>query len=375
MKLMKTLGLCAAAMALVALSSVEAAAQGAPVLTATAVGNRVTIEWTTVPGALGYTLQAGTASGLANIASVNIASTAGPRAVVDAPDGRYFLRVRAFAGAVSGPFSNEVDLTVGGPPAPPPPPPGPCPQPAAPAASANVGGGFSVAITWNQVAGATAYRVELSRSSGNTEYQQTFGANQTSMAVTIGFPGTFFARVVAGNTCGSSTSPEISFTLAAPTPGSGPRTPNPPPGQLLPPPGYGAAVAQQIAAQYRGDLFNSCREAGGNNVWLFRLLQALRQRDSRWGLNYKRGWPGDLSQDIITWNGTDGPDEGATQIFLFDTIGGHCGGNPDWNWADVTGPTWAGRGNPACAPNSYCARWTIQPYTAAGLGPDGRPQQ
>src|SRR5688572_387003 len=98
MKQMKTLGLCAAAFALVALSSVEAGAQGAPVLTATAVGNRVTIEWTTVAGALGYTLQAGTASGLANIASVNIAASAGTRAVVDAPSGRYFLRVRAFAG-------------------------------------------------------------------------------------------------------------------------------------------------------------------------------------------------------------------------------------------------------------------------------------
>ena len=113
-------------------------------------------------------------------------------------------------------------------------------------------------------------------------------------------------------------------------------------------------MAQEIARAYPGDLRNSCVEQGGNNTWLFRLVQRLRQEDSRWGLNWKRGRIGDLSQDIVTYNWGSEADEGTRQIYVLDVIGGHCGGNP----SDAAGsirrasaaPTPSGRSSPTRRP-------------------------
>jgi hypothetical protein len=99
-----------------------------------------------------------------------------------------------------------------------------------------------------------------------------------------------------------------------------------------------------------------------------RVVQRLRQIDSRWGLNDKRGNRGDMSQDIIAYNPTNRPDNGESQIYLFDIISGHCTGRADVWFQDVTGPTWAGRGSPACG-TEWCARWTIDAYLRAGLTP------
>ena len=98
-------------------------------------------------------------------------------------------------------------------------------------------------------------------------------------------------------------------------------------------------VIVATANAYRADLRNSCVEHGGNNVWLFRLVNALRQRDSRWGLNWKRGNRGDMSQDVVNYNFGSGPDEDSTNVYIIDTIGGHCGNNPGPNWEDVTQKT------------------------------------
>ena len=47
-----------------------------------------------------------------------------------------------------------------------------------------------------------------------------------------------------------------------PAPAPGGRTPDPAPGQQLPNPSYGAAVVQQVAAQYPNALRNSCQDLG-----------------------------------------------------------------------------------------------------------------
>jgi hypothetical protein len=205
--------------------------------------------------------------------------------------------------------------------------------------------------------------MQFSRAAGTTELAQN--TTSTSFSQFVGLAGTFYVRVVAITPCGNSTSATVSFTLAQ-TPGTGPRTPNPPAGTILPLPSYGNGVAASIAAQYRGDLLNSCRDTGGNNVWLFRLLQALRQRDSRWGLNYKRGNRGDLSQDIITYNGTDQPDGAIARIYLVDTISGHCGGNPQPDFNDVSAATWTAGQQGLCS-NAWCSLWTIDPFLAGGF--------
>ena len=120
-------------------------------------------------------------------------------------------------------------------------------------------------------------------------------------------------------------------------------------------------VVREIAAAYPGDLRNSCREFGGNNRWLFRLVAKLRERDKRWGLNWKRAIVGDMSQDVITYNWGDEGDEGTFKVRAWDVIGGHCGNNPGGQASEITDP------NPP-AP-SRGARWTLQPYIQAGFIP------
>jgi hypothetical protein len=348
MPLTKTTGVVA--LALVALWARDAAAQ-APTLTVAANGAAVAIAWTPVAGASIYNI---VVSGSLN-ADVNLPASI-TRVVVNAPAGSYTLRVRGAAAGQFGPFSNAATVTVGGSPA-----PAPC-QPAAPSVTATVNGP-SVTVNWGAVSGASGYSVQYSRFAGGTELVQN--TTQTSHTQFVGLVGTFFVRVVAVTPCGSATSAEASFTISSLT-GNLPRTPDPAPGQLLPKPSYGQSVVTQIAQQYGSDLRNSCVEQGGNNIFLYRVLSALRQRDSRWGLNQKRGNQG-MSQDIVTYNPTAGPDNTAQQIYLFDTIGGHCGSSPSWNWGDVTDVTWEAGGAGLCS-NRYCALWYIpQQYYQAGF--------
>jgi hypothetical protein len=253
---------------------------------------------------------------------------------------------------LSGPFSNTVTVTVGA--------PGPCGQIGNIVATTTTQGG-SVQVNWNDVPSAIGYRIEFSRFPGSTEVMYTRPAGTHSFTLYVGMLGTFYVRVVTGNGCSTSTSNEIEFRIEQ-LGGSGPRTPDPPPGQILPLPGYGPAVAQSIANAFRGELHNSCTEHGGNNAWLFRVVFALRQLDSRWGLNWKRGNFGDMSQDVVAYNYGSGADEGTTDVYIIDVIGGHCGGNPDWNWQDQTGAT---------RDAGSIGRWTLHPYLRF-LPPDAR---
>jgi hypothetical protein len=348
MKLTKTTGLVA--VALLALCAREAAAQ-APALTSTVNGSSVRLDWTAVAGATSYELDVtGSLVVTAQIPTLFVQ--------VNAPAGTYNVRVRGRNGATAGPYSNTVTVTVGGAPA-----PGPC-QPTAPSATASVNGGV-VTVNWGAVPGATGYVVQFSRFSGGTELSQATAQN--AYVQFVGMVGTFYARVVAVTPCGNAVSTEVAFTIDSLV-GNLPRTPDPAPGTILPPPTYLQSVVTAMAQQYPGELRNSCAETGGNNVWMFRVVNALRQRDSRWGMNQKRGNQG-LSQDIGAYNGTALPDAQAQQVYLFDIISGHCGGNPGPNWTDVTAGTWsAGQaGTPGCA-NAWCALWFIpQQYFQLGL--------
>ncbi|MFN2446341.1 MAG: hypothetical protein ABR606_12275 [Vicinamibacterales bacterium] len=77
----------------------------------------------------------------------------------------------------------------------------------------------------------------------------------------------------------------------------------------------------------------------------------LRAIDNRYGLNWKRGVVGDMSQDVIAYNYADVPDFQATarHIHAWDAISGHCGGSPSPNAGYL--------GNPAGQ-----AGWTNLPY-------------
>jgi hypothetical protein len=121
-----------------------------------------------------------------------------------------------------------------------------------------------------------------------------------------------------------------------------------------PPIGYGDqfGAVSQVAAARPGELQNSC----ATNTFMFEVVAELRRRtgSNRWGLNWKRGIVGDLSQDIVTYYaGAEGSVmANNSNVRIYDIIGSHCGGRPSPFWADQTGPTRAA---------GTIGRWTTEP--------------
>ncbi|MBA3270797.1 MAG: hypothetical protein H0T71_09810, partial [Acidobacteria bacterium] len=123
--------------------------------------------------------------------------------------------------------------------------------------------------------------------------------------------------------------------------GRGGRAPDPGAGQRLPLPDV-AHVVQQVA-NARPDLIrNSCQEHGGSWAFMDLVVDTLRTYDTRWGYNGKRGNAADPSHDVIDYHYGAGRDEGSTEVYIIDIIGGHCGANPSPSWGDVTGVTASG---------------------------------
>lgn len=315
-------------------------------LTASTTGSTVTFNVGLPAGPLtGLVVAAGVGPGQTQaVVPVPVASQV---SLPNVPPGTYFARMHAIGpGGPSG-ASNEVQITVA---------PAACLPPAVPSVNAGATGS-TVSISWGAVDGVAGYQLTAYASpSGPPLHAQNFPASSTSVAYP-GIPaGTYHVRVTAVSPCGGST-PSALATVVVTPPVEGARTPNPPspsPPNYIPLPNR-SAVVQEMARLYPNDLRNSCVEHGGNNIWLFRLVQRLRQEDTRWGLNWKRANVGDMSQDVVTYNFGSQADEGTRQVHVVDVIGGHCGGNPSWAWIDQT-VLW-----------STGAMWTLQPYRNAGF--------
>jgi hypothetical protein len=180
---------------------------GAPTaLTSSVNGSTVNLSWGT-PGsggaATGYMLEAGT-SPATTIASFPVTGNAFSTV---APNGTYFVRVRAVNGCGVSPPSNERTVVV----------PSCGPPPGAPSTpSASISAGVAT-VSWGSVNGAARYRLDV----GTTPN----GSNTTSQTVTgtslplAGLPaGNYFMRVRALDSCGSAGPPsaEGSFTIVIP---------------------------------------------------------------------------------------------------------------------------------------------------------------
>jgi hypothetical protein len=146
--------------------------------------------------------------------------------------------------------------------------------------------------------------------------------------------------------------PAAPGTGTTPLPGGGGgRAADPAPGQRLPLPNM-FHVVQQVASARPDLLRNSCQEHGGSWGFLDLVVDTLRTYDTRWGYNWKRGNVGDPSMDVIDYHYGAGRDEGSTNVYIIDIIGGHCGSSPNPVWNDVTDVTrsqgtigrWTGRG-------------------------------
>ena len=293
----------------------------------------------------GLVLAAGTAPGqTAGVIPMPLASQS---TLTNVPPGTYFARMHAVGPGGPSAASNEVQITVA---------PAACQAPNGPSVQTQVTGS-TVNIAWSAVPGAAGYQVLASGTPGGSPIaSQNVAAPTTSVAYPGVAAGVYYVRVVAVNPCGAAAS-SADATVVVNPPVEGARTPNPPapsPPNYIPLPNRSAVVAE-MARLYPNDLRNSCTEHGGNNIWLFRLVQRLRQEDTRWGLNWKRANVGDMSQDVVTYNFGSQADEGTRQVHVVDVIGGHCGSNPGWAWIDQT-VLW-----------STGAMWTLQPYTAAGF--------
>jgi|GEM_PF-1428852 len=297
----------------------------------------------------GLLLYAGTTPGASDVGIFPI-PVGTQMAVPVLATGTYHVRLTAVNQGGQSAASNEFQLVM--------PNGGGCTAPPARAMAPTIFGRY-VQLDWQGVPGAAGYRLNFSASPGGpVTYAMDAGPNTTRVAVTGAPLGTFYGRLVSSFACGAQTpGPEVALNIdGAPPPG--PRAADPPPGQRLPFPGWGAGVVEQLAAE-RPDLLNqSCTEHGGNNRFMFEVVRRLRARDNRFGLNWKRGNRGDLSQDIVDYNFSADSDEGTTNVYIIDIIGGHCGPRPSAAWIDQTEAT-----------RSAGTRgvWTLMPYLNAGF--------
>jgi hypothetical protein len=296
----------------------------------------------------GYLLRAGTTPGGAELGVIptNLAGLA----TGGVPAGTYYLGIAAVnAGGISAEAAETALVMPAG---------GACDAPPAPSLTTTAWGSYLTAI-WTGIPGAGAYL--FSYNGPGFVGQLGFGGNQTSF-IFPGLPqGTWAFGVQAQFSCGSVGGVgQSNLTVDGSSLKLTPREPDPPAGQALPTPGYAQSVVNQVAAQFPGDLARSC----GNNTWLFRLVNELRKRDKRWGLNWKRANFGDMSQDIITFNWGPDPDEGTLKMRAYDVIGGHCGSRPGPNFEEKTSPA-----PPAYNSNPPSAIWTLIPYIEAGFIP------
>jgi hypothetical protein len=184
-------------------------------LAAAVNGTAVTLAWQASPSALplsGYVVEAAVVPSGPAVAKLSTGPTAG--LTVNAPNGVYFVRVRALSAAGEGPASAEVTVVVGG--------PGSCQPPGAPRTLTAGVTGNVVNFSWLPPLTGSVERYELRAGlrSGARD-AATVGAG-AALALTASAPsGTFYVTVVAVGACGvSAESNEIVVNVgisAAPT--------------------------------------------------------------------------------------------------------------------------------------------------------------
>jgi hypothetical protein len=186
-------------------SSPRDAAPGPPGGLSVAVsGSSLTFVWnaSTVGGAPGaYWIEAGSSVGLSDLASFSTGSTARSFFVSRIPAGAYHVRVRAVNEAGVSASSNEVLAVVAG--------SAVCSAPpAAPSGLRFAIRGSTVTVAWNAAAGSpTAYILEAGSFPAETNLLVSdTGTIATTLVATGVGSATYFVRVRARNSCGTSSS-------------------------------------------------------------------------------------------------------------------------------------------------------------------------
>jgi predicted phage tail protein len=175
----------------------------APTLVATANDNTVVASWTPSPtgaAATSYTLWAGSAPGLANLAAIPMQRATSFTAT--APTGLYYLTVVARNGYGASPASNEVPVQLG------------ClAPPPAPGTLTFLTAGSTVALRWGSALSASSYTIEAGQAPGSANLGAIPVRNVTTFATPAPL-GTYYVRVRAVNRCGvSGPSNEVAIVL------------------------------------------------------------------------------------------------------------------------------------------------------------------
>jgi Fibronectin type III domain len=170
-------------------------------LSATVNGNTVVLSWTAPASGqvLTYTIEAGSAPGLTNLASVNTGSASTSLTVPGVPNGTYYVRVRALdASGPSGP-SNEVTIVVGS-------SGGACAGPPRSLSVASQSAG-TISFAWLAPAtgSPTSYVILAGSSPGLSDLANFDTGNSNTSFVTGGVPaGSYFVRLLSRSSCGLS---------------------------------------------------------------------------------------------------------------------------------------------------------------------------
>jgi hypothetical protein len=303
--------------------TLRAAAPTAPTnLTASVSGLFVTLSWgASANSPTQYILLAGSAPGQTSITVPLSANTTTFSASAGA--GTYYARVVAVnADGTSAP-SNEVTvvLTSG------------CAAPSAPLNLRAIIAGGEAFIFWRQPAAGTpnGYTLQAGGASGQTFAQ--YPTNGTTLNANVG-SGVYFIRVIATSACGNS---PASNELQISFPSNTVRVADPAPGTSLGMPDVGALI-NRIHNENPGLIAQSCPSGRKyeNNPWQDRIVDRLRQYDTRFGYNAKptrtaadnNGFPVVAAGDEITFFAGAGAAQGSPNVHAFDILSDHCGVRP-----------------------------------------------
>jgi hypothetical protein len=311
-------------------------------LTAAVNGLSVTLTWNASANSpTQYVLQAGFAPGQTAITVPLNASQTSFNASASA--GTYYVRVVAVnADGTSAP-SNEVTVVLSS----------GCAPPSPPLNLRAIIRGNEVFVFWRPPASGavTGYSLQVGNAPGQT-FTQFATATPTLNATAPA--GNFSARVIATSACGNSAA---SNEVALAFPSNTVRVADPDPGTSLGLPDVEALVAR-INNENIGLMFSASCPTGRkyeNNPWQDRIVDRLRQYDTRFGYNGKptrtaadnNGFPVIAAGDEITFFAGAGTAQGSRIVYAIDILFNHCGPTPELTYRNFTGQEeafWSGAG-------------------------------
>lgn len=314
--------LVASAIVVASILPVRAAAPTAPTnLAATVNGLAVSLSWGASANApTQYILQAGFAPGQTAITVPLSGSTTTFSASAGA--GTYYVRViAANADGTSAP-SNEVTVTLSS----------GCTAPSAPVNLRAIIRGGEAFLFWNRPASGavSGYSLQVGNAPGQTFTQ--YSTTATTLNATVA-NGVFSARVIATSACGNSApSNELALTF----PSNTTRVADPDPGTVLGMPDVRTLI-ERIHNEQPGLIGNGTTCPTGrkyeNNPWQDRIIDRLRQYDTRFGYNAKPtrtavdndGFPVIAAGDEFTFFAGAGTAQGSGVVYAFDMLFNHCG--------------------------------------------------